>query len=152
MWLFSFIPDSYLEYTIFGVVLFGVFLYLIGSFTSFIPPLKPYAGVVKGISILIILAGSYFLGGYGTEMEWRNRVEDMQAKVAKAEEQSKIANDKISKQSQEKVKIIREKGLIVKQYIDREVIKYDTKFAPGGQCEIPKEFVKALNDSVEMPK
>lgn len=152
MWLFSFIPDSYLEYTIFGVVLFGVFLYMVGTFTSFIPPLKPYAGIVKGISIFMILVGSYFLGGYGTEMEWRNRVAKLEEKVAKAEEQAKEASDKISKKSQEKVKIIREKGLVVKQYIDREVIKYDTKFAPGGQCEIPKEFVKALNDSVEVQK
>jgi hypothetical protein len=152
MWIFSFIPDSYLQYAIFGLILFGVFLYLIGTFTSLIPPLKPYAEICKGISIFIILAGSYFLGGYGTEMEWRNRVAALEEKVAKADIQSKQANDKLDKKAQQQVKIIREKGIVVKQYIDREVVKYDTKFAPGGQCEIPKEFIKAHNDSAEQTK
>jgi hypothetical protein len=32
------------------------------------------------------------------------------------------------------------------------VIKYDTKFAPGGVCEIPKEFIKAINDAAEAQK
>jgi hypothetical protein len=146
MWIFSLIPDSYLQYTIFGLILFGVFLYLVGTFTSLIPPLKPYAEVVKGISIFIILAGSYFLGGYGTEMEWRNRVSKLEEKVAKAEQLSKQANIKLDKKAQQQVKIIREKGIVVKQYIDREVVKYDN------QCVIPKEFVKAHNDSAEQAK
>jgi hypothetical protein len=90
--------------------------------------------------------GVYFAGGYGTEMEWRKRVADMQAKVAKAEEQSKVANTKLDNKAQQKVKVIREKGLVVKQYIDREVTKYDN------QCVIPKEFVKAHNYSTEVPK
>jgi 4-hydroxyphenylpyruvate dioxygenase-like putative hemolysin len=92
------------------------------------------------------------MGGYGTEMEWRKRVEDMQAKIAKSEQESKSANDKINTKVETKIKIIREKGIIVKQYIDREVTKYDTKFMPGGECEIPKEFIKAHNDSAEVPK
>jgi hypothetical protein len=146
MWIFSLIPDSYLQYTIFGLILFGVFLYLVGTFTSLIPPLKPYGGIVKGISIFIILAGSYFLGGYGTEMEWRNRVSKLEEKVIKAEQLSKQANIKLDKKAQQQVKIIREKGIVVKQYIDREVVKYDN------QCVIPKEFVKAHNDSAEQAK
>jgi hypothetical protein len=90
--------------------------------------------------------GVYFAGGYGTEMEWRKRVSKLEEKVAKAEEQSKVANTKLDNKAQQKVKIIREKGLVVKQYIDREVTKYDN------QCVIPKEFVKAHNDSAEAPK
>jgi len=96
--------------------------------------------------LFFIIIGVYFAGGYGTEMEWRKRVQDMQAKVAKAEEQSKKANTKLDGKAQEKIKVIREKGLVVKQYIDREVTKYDN------QCVIPKEFVKAHNDSAEQAK
>jgi hypothetical protein len=79
-------------------------------------------------------------------MEWRKRVATLEEKVAKAEEQSKKVNAKLDNKIQQKVKIIREKGLVVKQYIDREVTKYDS------QCVIPKEFVKAHNDSAEAPK
>jgi hypothetical protein len=36
--------------------------------------------------------------------------------------------------------------------VDREVVKYDTKFMPGGICEIPREFIKSHNDAAEVPK
>lgn len=143
MWIFSFIPDAFLYYAIFGVIALGVVLYIIGAFTSLIPPIKPYADIIKSIAVVTVIAGFYFLGGYGTEIEWRKRVEDMQAKVVKAEEQSKKANTKLDSKAQEKIKVIREKGLVVKQYIDREVTKYDNS------CVIPKEFVKAHNKSAE---
>jgi hypothetical protein len=146
MWIFSFIPDAFLYYAIFSVIALGVVLYIIGTFTSLIPPLKPYADVIKSIAVVTVIAGFYFLGGYGTEIEWRNRVAKLEEKVAKAEEQSKKANTKLDSKAQEKVKVIREKGLVVKQYIDREVTKYDN------QCVIPKEFVKAHNDSAEKTK
>jgi len=75
-----------------------------------------------------------------------DRVHEMEAKVAKAEQESKEANDKLNNKTEQiKTKIV-EKQLIVKQYIDREVAKYDN------QCVIPKEFIKAINDSAEPPK
>ena len=51
-----------------------------------------------------------------------------------------------------KTQIIKTRGEDIVKYVDREVVKYDTKFAPGGECEIPKEFIKALNDAAEPPK
>ena len=38
--------------------------------------------------------------------------------------------------------------------VGEEFIKADTgrKFSKGGECEIPKEFIKALNDAAEPPK
>ena len=152
MWILNFIPDVYLQMAIFAVIATGIVLYLASFFLKLFPVLAPYQQILRIISLLFVLLGVYFSGGYGTEMEWRKRVKDMEAKVALAEEQSKKANIKLDNKSQQKVKIIREKGIVVKQYIDREVTKYDTKFAAGGQCEIPKEFIKAHNDSAEAPK
>jgi predicted ATP-dependent protease len=70
---------------------------------------------------------------------WEARVKEMEAKVAKAEEQSKEANTVIeSKVESAKQKIV-QKQVIVKQYIDREVVKYDNS------CVIPKEFIEVHN-------
>ena len=69
----------------------------------------------------------------------------MEAKVAQAEAESKEANTKLDKKSADKVKVIQGKQIIVKQYIDREVAKYNDK------CEIPKAFVDAHNQSAEPP-
>lgn len=104
------------------------------------------------VSLVVLTAGVYCKGGYSNEMMWRERVAEMEAKVAQAEEQSKSANAALEKKSAEKVKVIKGKEIVVKQYIDREIVKYDTKFAPGGQCEIPKAFVDAHNMAAEQPK
>lgn len=85
------------------------------------------------------MSGIYFEGGYSAEMQWRERVAEMEAKVAKAEQESKDANDKLDKKSKDKIKVIQGKQVIVKQYIDREVTKYDAT------CPIPAPVVKAHN-------
>lgn len=146
MWILNFIPDIYLQMAIFAIIASGIVIYMASFLLKLFPVLVPYTQLIRIFSILLIIIGVYFAGGYGTEMEWRKRVKDMEAKIAVAEAQSKQANVKLDNKAQQKVKIIREKGLIVKQYIDREVTKYDN------QCVIPKEFVKAHNDSAEAPK
>jgi hypothetical protein len=75
----------------------------------------------------------------------------MEAKVAQAEAQSAQENVKIVEKIVTKTQIVKERGQDIIRYVDREVVKYDTKFAPGGQCELPKEFIKALNDAAEAP-
>jgi amino acid permease len=152
MWILNFIPDTFLHMAIFAIIATGIVIYMASFFLALFPVLIPYRPIFHVFSLFFVLMGVYFAGGYGTEMEWRNRVTKLEEKVIKAEQQSKQANAKLDSKTQQKVKIIREKGIIVKQYIDREVTKYDTKFAPGGVCEIPQEFIKAHNDSAEAPK
>jgi len=146
MWILNFIPDTLLHMAIFAIIATGIVIYMASFFLALFPVLIPYRPIFHVLSLFFILVGVYFTGGYGTEMEWRKRVATLEEKVAKAEEQSKKVNAKLDNKIQQKVKIIREKGLVVKQYIDREVTKYDS------QCVIPKEFVKAHNDSAEAPK
>jgi len=146
MFLLSLIPDTFLHMAIFAIIATGIVIYMASFFLALVPVLIPYRPIFHVLSLFFILVGVYFAGGYSTEMEWRRRVSKLEEKVAKAEEQSKQANTKLDSKTQEKVKVIREKGLVVKQYIDREVTKYDN------QCVIPKEFVKAHNDSAEKTK
>jgi hypothetical protein len=98
------------------------------------------------VSLVVLTAGVYFKGGYSTEMMWRERVAEMEARVAKAELQSKEANLALDKKSAEKVRVIKGREVVVKQYIDREVAKYNDK------CDIPRAFVDAHNQSAETPK
>lgn len=89
------------------------------------------------------------VGGLANEEVWQSRVAEMEAKVAAAEAQSSEENIKIVTKIKYKKKIIHEKGDEIIKYIDREIVKYDVKFAPGGMCEIPKEFLDALNKAAE---
>jgi hypothetical protein len=79
-------------------------------------------------------------------------VAEVEAKLAETQKQSAAANAALAKKSQAKVRVIQGRTQIVRQYIDREVVRYDTRFAPGGVCEIPREFVKAHNSAAETPK
>ena len=81
------------------------------------------------------------LGGVANEEKWLARVAELEKKIAESEVKSEQANVKIVTKIVTKEKVIREKADAVVQYIDREVVKFDTK------CEIPKEFVKAVNDA-----
>lgn len=81
--------------------------------------------------------------------EWAAKMQEMQDKIAVAEAKSKEENVKIVEKIVVKREYYREKGKDIIKYIDREIIKYDDKFAPGGQCEIPKEFVEAVNKAAK---
>jgi hypothetical protein len=69
----------------------------------------------------LLSAGIYWYGGYGNEIAWRERVAEMEAKVAAAEKKSQEVNAKIETKVVEKTKVIREKGRVQIEYINRLV-------------------------------
>jgi hypothetical protein len=91
--------------------------------------------------VVILVAGVYFKGGYATEMLWREKVKEVEAKLAAAQVESKKENVKIVERVVKKTEVIQRQGKDIVQYVDREVIKYDNT------CIIPKEFIKAHNDA-----
>ena len=131
MWILHFLPDSVILWFCNILLLAGIALTVAGFFAHRIPIVWQYQLPFKIAGILLLTAGVYFRGGYSVEMAWRERVREMEARVAAAEAESKSANEKLAAGGKEKIRIIREKGTVVKQYIDREVTKYDNS------CVIP---------------
>ena len=148
MWILQWLPD-WIFYGIFFAGLLGLFATYV---MKFIPFVYVYRTPIQAISILAIAIGTYMSGAISNEEAWQARVKEMEAKVAAAEVQSVKENIKIVEKVVIKTQIIKTRGQDIIQYVDREIVKYDTKFAPGGVCEIPKEFIKALNDAAEAPK
>jgi hypothetical protein len=127
-------------------------LVIAGLFAHRIPVIWQYQLPFRVLGIALLVLGVYFRGGLAVEAEWRERVAEVEARLAVAEQKSVDANTKIDTTAKEKIRVIRGQTQIVRQYIDREVVKYDTKFLSGGQCEIPQEFVRAHNQSAERTK
>jgi DNA-binding protein YbaB len=147
MWLLHFLPDSFLQFVVHAILLAGVIGCIVSFFAlKYVPFITGYKKMAQVVSIVLLVSGIYFEGGYSNEMQWRQRVREMEAKVAKAEEESKAANLALDKKSAEKVKVIQGRQVVIKQYIDREVAKYND------QCVIPKPFIDAHNQSAEQPK
>jgi len=148
MWIISFLPDWVFHAITFAGVLGTVAGFVLGM----IPVIKTYIIPVRVISILLLSIGLYLEGGLADYAVWEAKVKEVEAKLAEAELKSAKENTKIVTKVITKTQIVRTRGENIVKYIDREIVKYDTKFAPGGQCEIPKDFIKALNDAAEQPK
>jgi hypothetical protein len=95
--------------------------------------------ILQVIGVMALGAGLYMKGGYEVEMEWRNRVAEMEAKVAAAEAKSKETNTVIQERVVTKIKRVKEV-----QVKNREVIKQVEKVI-NAECTVPKEAIDILN-------
>ena len=145
MWILEWLPN-WIFYAIFFAGILGVVAtYVLG----FIPFLSAYKIPIQVISIIAIVVGTYMSGAISNEESWLAKVKDVEAKVAEVQVQSVKENIKIVEKVVKKIEVVRVQGNEVIKYVDREVVKYDTKFAPGGICELPKEFFIAHNDAAK---
>ena len=146
MWLLNLLP----EWIFYAILAIGTIGLLLLKFTPFIPVL--YRTAITPVLFLFVVFGIFMSGSIYASKDWLARVKEMQAKVVIVEVKSKEENVKIVEKVVKKTEYITRRGQDIIQYVDREIVKYDTKFLPGGECEIPKEFIKSMNDAAEKPK
>ena len=99
--------------------------------------------IIQIASIVLLVAGVYFKGGQAAEIQWRERVRELEAKVAVAEQQSKEANEALDVKTKEKVKVIRETQVVIQEKIKNVQVKIDS------QCKITAETLDVLNDAAK---
>ena len=148
MWLLSFLPDWWF-YALLALGLAGIF---VSYLMSFIPFVSTYRNLIQVVSIVSIVIGTYMSGAISNEDKWQMKIKDLELKISQSETQSAEENIKIVERIITKRQIVKEKGEEVIKYIDREVVKYDTKFIQGGDCELPNEFFEALNAAAGVEK
>ena len=117
--MLSLLPTEILQWIIHGIVLLGLFGFI---YSHFVPI---YGKIISPIAILILVLGVYCEGGYFVEKEWRSKVEDMEKKVAAAEEKSAVVNTIVQTKIVEKIKIVREITNANVQVVEKIVTKYD---------------------------
>jgi hypothetical protein len=109
MFILHFLPDGFLFWIINLILVLGLVGTLSSYFIRFIPPLMPYASIIKTIGIVLLVIGVWFRGGYDVEMSWRDKVNEMQAKIAVAEAKSKEANVALDKKLTESRSVIKDR-------------------------------------------
>lgn len=150
MWILQWLP-SWIFYAILAIGLIGFLVTYLLKFIP-IPGLYMYKTPVQIVSMIMIVVGVYMSGSIANEEAWQARVKELEAKMAAAEAEGAKETVKIVEKVVTQQKVVKEKGDEVIKYIEKEVVKYDTKFLPGGECEIPKEFVKSLNEAAKPPE
>jgi len=141
MWILQWLPD----WIFYGIFFAGLLGLLATYVMKFIPFVYVYRTPIQAVSILAIAIGTYMSGAISNEESWQARVKEMEVKVAEAQAESQKENVKVVEKVVTKTQIVRTRGEDIVRYVDKEIIKYDTKFLPGGECEIPKEFIKTHN-------
>ena len=146
MWILHLLPDSVILWFTNAVLLLGIVLAIAGLFAHRIPLIWQYQLPFKIAGIVLLTLGVYFRGGYAVEMTWRERVSELEAKVAQAQEASEKVNTVVQTKIVTKTKVIKEKADTIVQYVDRdrEIVKFDTT------CPIPKEAIDVHNEAAQM--
>ena len=145
MWYISLLPSIVFH----AILAAGLLCIFVSMVLKVVPFVSTYYIPIRIVGFVLFVLGVYFEGGLGIQAAMMERVKEMEAKVAVAEAESKKENIKIQEKIVYKQQIVREKGAEVIKYIDREIVKYDTKFAPGGICELPKEFFISHNEAAK---
>jgi uncharacterized membrane protein len=144
VWILQWLPD----WIFYGILVVGLLGFAATYLMRFlpIPGLYVHKTVIQIVSVVCIVIGTYMSGAISNEEAWRARVLEMEAKVAAAEAKAAEENVRIVEKVVVKTQVIREKADEIVKYIDREIVKYDSK------CEIPKEVVTIINNAAENPK
>jgi hypothetical protein len=143
MWLLSFIPDWILQWAIHGLVIFGLVLTFIGSLVRFIPVIQPYALVGRQLGIVLLVVGVFFEGGYATEMSYRARIAEMQAKIKEAEIKSAKVNEKLAAE-------VSKNRVLIKEKVNRNAKDIEAKReAINAECKLSDDAWVLYNRAVE---
>jgi hypothetical protein len=147
MFLLNFIPDAFLLWIVNAILIAGIIgtvvAFFFGFFVRYLPWITPYRMLLQIVALVLLISGVYFKGGVGVEMSWRARVADMEAKVAKAEAESKDANEKIKTVYVDKVRVVKETQVVIQEKIKTVEVKIDS------QCKITSDTVDILNDAAK---
>ena len=145
MWILHFLPDTFIVWFCNILLLVGVAATVAGFVAHRIPLVTQYQLPFQVLGIALLVLGVYFRGGVAVEETWRERVAAVEAQLAQAEKASAEANTAIEQKTQKQTAQIRQRTEYIRQYVDREVVKYDAG------CAIPEPFVRAHNNAAEAP-
>ena len=146
MWILHFLPDSLILWFTNAVLLLGIALTLAGLFAHRIPVVWQYQLPFKILGITLLALGVYFRGGYSVEMAWRERVTELEAKIAEARAESERVNTVVQTRVVTKTKVIKEKADTIIEYVDRD--RVITKFSET--CPVPQEAIDVHNEAARM--
>jgi len=132
MWVIHFLPDSFILYVVYCLMAVGAIGILASYVIKFIPFLNIYRTPIQIVSIILLCAGIYWYGGYDTEMQWRARVAEMEAKVKESEEKAPIITKEIVTKYKDKILVVKKGVEVIKKEIEvkREIINEGCKLNP----------------------
>lgn len=148
MWLLSFLP----YWIFFAIYFLGLLLFVATFVLKFVPIIYMKRTAIQFAAIVVMTIGAFISGAIITEKKWQARVKEMEAKIAIAEAEAAKKNTEILEKIVYRDRVIREKGNEVIKYVDKIIVEKEEIVKYIENCPLPKEFVEAHNDAVQMGK
>lgn len=143
--MISWFIGSWLVYIVHAAFIAGVIGTFFGGIVSKIPFISNYGAIVKAIAIPLLLVSLFAEGYIYASESWIEETKKFEEKVKIAEQQSKEVNTQIKTVYVDKVKVVKEQEVVIKEKI-KEVEKIiDAK------CEIAPEVISILNAAAKTP-
>ena len=130
MWLINILPD------------WIFYLFLVLSTITLIVGTVLKSQTTQIASVLIIIVCIWFAGGISNEAKWKERVAELEAKVAIAEVKSAEVNTKVVTKTVTKIKKVKE---VV--YVNKEIIREVVAKQIDLQCTIPVSAISVHNSA-----
>ena len=140
-WMWSLVPTALITWVVNGLVIVGLFGVSAGWIVRWIPVIAPYQALIKPIGIACLVVGIYFKGGIDVETKWRTQVSELQDKADRAEQESKIANDKLAAEVKKNQQLNKDVKDAVKAGIKANASKMDS------QCTVDSVAIELHNRS-----
>ncbi len=144
--MYSLIPDSWIELATYAIVAAGVTLYILSKLVAWIPVIKTYKFPIELIGVILYGVGAFYAGGYGVERLWRERVAAMEEKVKELEGRQAEVVKVIETKVITKVKTVE----IVKEVIKKEIEVREKEI--NANCDVSPDAIEMFNKSVTNPE
>lgn len=138
--------DELWAFMVHTIVIIGALGFFSAIVLSFLPLLKQWSTPLQLVSTIILLFGVWFEAGIYKDRQWDAKVSELKEKLAKAEAAGAKETVKIVTKVVTQRQVIKEKGDIIREYIEREVSKAD-KSCPIPQSVIISHNAAARNDT-----
>ena len=146
MFILHFLPDWLLSGFVNTVLISGAVLTVLSFFTSWIPFINAYRVPVQVIGTILLTAGVYFKGGEAAELQWRDRVSELQQKANIATEKSKAASQRLNDEVKRNKQTVRANTQAIKQDIARNAPQLDA------ECRVSDAAIEIHNDAAQNKK
>ena len=139
--LWSLVPDWLITILVNGLIIAGLVGISASWIARWVPYFNLYRGPIQAIGIVCLVLGVYFKGGADVERSWRERVKELEAKVAAAEKQSQEANKRLSDQLNQNKRLTQEVKNANQAAVRANASKIDA------ECRVPDVAIELLNSA-----
>jgi hypothetical protein len=139
------LPDWFTLWAIYIACALGVGLYVFSKLISWIPGFNQYKLLAEILGIVLLSVGMYFSGGHHVEQIWKDKVKEVEGKLAIAEEKSQQVIIKVETQVVERIKVVKQRVEVIKKEIEiqKEIV--------NAECKVNDTAVELYNKAISDP-